>query len=147
MSSLKDLGLDNKFYVVKREDIMNLLNVNKPRADQFLLAIDECTCHRMNKGQKLNDYIVVNTDEPYAEQVAALVKGTGEELVEMVECEGHYYPLDFCTTTNPTTSGGKSVVDDVDLPCGYDCEVEGGCDMCPIQKVFDKYAKLTGQSI
>ena len=75
MSSLKELGLENKFYVVKREDIMNLLKINRPRADEFLLALDECTCHRMNKGQKLNDYIVVNTDEPYAYKVAALVKG------------------------------------------------------------------------
>lgn len=62
--------------------------------------------------------------------------------VQMVECNGHYVPKDFCTMTNPTTSGGVSVADDV-KPCTVDCTND--CDNCIIQKIFDEYAEITRQ--
>lgn len=49
-------------------------------------------------------------------------------------------PRECCTFTNPLTSGGKSVVDDVELPCGADCENE--CSNCVIQKIMNEYATL-----
>ncbi len=74
MSNLKELGLDDRFYVVKREDIKNLMEVNPKRAAQFLLALDEINCHRWGQGKKDNSYLVINTDEPYAEEVATIIK-------------------------------------------------------------------------
>ena len=46
-------------------------------------------------------------------------------MIEMVKLDdGDCVPRECCTFTNPLTSGGKSVVDDVELPCGADCENE-----------------------
>lgn len=55
-----------------------------------------------------------------------------------------YVPEECCSITNPVTSGGKPQIDDVELPCG-DCGIEAGCKECIIQKVFDEYAKVSGQ--
>lgn len=66
--------------------------------------------------------------------------------VQMVKIDdGHYIPRDCCTMTNPaTTPEGESLIDDVDLPCGLDCE--GNCDTCIVQKIFDEYAEITKQA-
>lgn len=74
MSNLKELGFEDKYVVVKREDVKNLMEVNPKRADEFLLALDEINCHRWGKGKKDNNYLVVNTDETYAKEVAGIIK-------------------------------------------------------------------------
>ena len=62
-------------------------------------------------------------------------------MIEMVRLDdGDCVPRECCTFTNPLTSGGKSVVDDVELPCGADCENE--CSNCVIQKIMNEYATL-----
>lgn len=62
-------------------------------------------------------------------------------MIEMVKLDdGDCVPRECCTFTNPLTSGGKSVVDDVELPCGADCENE--CSNCVIQKIMNEYATL-----
>lgn len=64
--------------------------------------------------------------------------------VQMVQNdEGHYVPWECCSLTNPRTSGGVSVIDDIDLPCGADCGHD--CDQCIIQKIMDEYAEITRQ--
>lgn len=64
--------------------------------------------------------------------------------VSMVKlCDGTYIPQEFCTMTNPTTSGGISEVDDYEMQCGGDCS--GECCNCTIQKIFNEYAALTNQ--
>lgn len=62
-------------------------------------------------------------------------------MVEMVKLEdGNYVPKECCTFTNPITSGGKSYVDDVELPCSENCD--NNCDSCVIQKIMNEYAEL-----
>ena len=62
-------------------------------------------------------------------------------MVEMIKLEdGNYVPKECCTVTNPITSGGNSYVDDVELPCGENCDKN--CDSCVIQKIMNAYAEL-----
>ena len=62
-------------------------------------------------------------------------------MVEMIKLEdGNYVPKECCTVTNPLTSGGKSYVDDVELPCGENCD--NNCGSCVIQKIMNEYAEL-----
>lgn len=72
-------------------------------------------------------------------------KGMGHKIipsVSMVQLEdGNYVPKDCCTFTNPATSGGKSDIDDVDLPCGADCGRD--CTKCIVQCVMNEYALLS----
>ena len=64
------------------------------------------------------------------------------KAVEMIkDDDGHYVPLDCCTMTNPRTSGGVSLIDEIELPCGWDCLRD--CNNCIIQKVMDDYGELT----
>lgn len=67
-------------------------------------------------------------------------------MVKMVKFDDKsYVPEECCTVTNPMTSGGKSEIDDVEMPCGADCD--GECVECVIQKIMNEYAVLTGQSV
>ena len=67
-------------------------------------------------------------------------------MFEMIKLDdGTYVPRTWCTVTNPTTSGGESNVDDVDmLCCGNNCD--GECNSCIIQKIFNEYSTLTDQT-
>lgn len=83
-------------------------------------------------------------DESKARELIEGIVAKNVCTVQMLKTDdGHYVPEVCCTVTNPATSGGESVVDDVDLPCSMGCE--GDCDMCIIQKVFDEYAEITRQ--
>lgn len=65
-------------------------------------------------------------------------------MIEMIkDDDGLYAPRECCTFTNPLTSGGRSEIDDIDLPCGADCGNE--CRECVIQRIMNEYANLTGQ--
>lgn len=65
-------------------------------------------------------------------------------MIEMVKMEdGSFVPKEWCSFTNPLTSGGKSEIDDIDMKCFGDCG--GECDSCDLQKLFNEYAQLTGQ--
>lgn len=67
-------------------------------------------------------------------------------MIKMIELDdGSFVPRECCTITNPITSGGKSMIDDIELPCGKDCGDD--CTECVIQKIMDEYAELTGQKI
>jgi len=57
--------------------------------------------------------------------------------VSMIQLEdGNFVPKDCCTFTNPITSGGKSYIDDINLPCGADCS--GECEKCIIQHIMNE---------
>ena len=59
-------------------------------------------------------------------------------MIKMVELDdGNFVPEECCSFTNPLTSGEKSEIDDVDLPCGSDCEND--CNNCIIQKIMNEY--------
>lgn len=67
-----------------------------------------------------------------------------EKMIEMVQMEdGSCVPKEWCSFTNPLTSGGKSEVDDIDMKCFGDCG--GECENCDLQKLFNEYAELSGQ--
>lgn len=63
--------------------------------------------------------------------------------VRMVEYEGDWVPKECCSFTNPITSGGKSYVDDVDMPC-VNCQ--GICAACVVQMLMNDYARVTNQT-
>lgn len=66
-------------------------------------------------------------------------------MVKMYEiCEGTFVPEECCTFHEPPEGGGEPVPDDEKLPCGQGCS--GLCEECVIQKVFNSYARLTGQA-
>ena len=59
-------------------------------------------------------------------------------MIKMVKLDdGNFVPEECCSFTNPLTSGGKSEIDDVELPCGSDCEND--CNSCIIQKIMNEY--------
>ncbi len=64
-------------------------------------------------------------------------------MIKMVEFEGVWVPEECCTMTNPLTSGGESVPDDVEMPC-EGCT--GECNECVIQRLMNDYARCTGQA-
>ena len=70
-------GMQNKFCgVIKHEDAVKYLN-DEEKADFNYL------CNKIERGRDkdgkrpVNAYIVVNVDEPYAEEVAAILKRHG----------------------------------------------------------------------
>ena len=65
-------------------------------------------------------------------------------MVEMYEiCEGMFIPKECATFTGGQEGGGEALPDDEGLPCGDGCGKL--CEECIIQKVFNDYARLTGQ--
>ena len=66
-------------------------------------------------------------------------------MIKMVEFdEGVWVPEECCTMTNPLTSGGESIPDDVEMPC-EGSESCTGCGNCIIQIIMNEYALYTGQ--
>lgn len=67
-------------------------------------------------------------------------------MIKMTRVYGDMYvPREYCTFTNPVTSGGTEEVDYVDMPCENGCEKE--CENCTLQKIMNEYARLTRQDI
>lgn len=72
---LKCGGL-NKFIVIKREDTHNFLDrVQRDILDRMLKAI--ASGRRRNGKKADNEYLVINTDEPYAPEVIEILKRNG----------------------------------------------------------------------
>ncbi len=68
-------------------------------------------------------------------------------MIKMVEFdEGVWVPEECCTMTNPLTSGGESVPDDVEMPCEGSTSCTGECNECVIQRLMNDYARCTGQA-
>ena len=66
-------------------------------------------------------------------------------MIKMIEFdEGVWVPEECCTMTNPLTSGGESIPDDVEMPC-EGSESCTGCGNCIIQIIMNEYALYTGQ--
>lgn len=71
----------------------------------------------------------------------------GSRMIKMVEFdEGVWVPEECCTMTNPATSEGESVPDDVEMPCEESESCTGDCDNCIIQIIMNEYALCTGQA-
>lgn len=68
-------GMKDKFLVVKRRDLYNFLNSDHQKTLTYLL--EEVASSRRATGKKENTYLVINTDEPYADEVIEIMKRNG----------------------------------------------------------------------
>lgn len=76
MSEKWQTGMRAKFTVVKNDDIMNYLS----RSDQrhLLNLLEKVEKGRAVSGEKIGHrYLIINVDEPYAEEVSAIMKNNG----------------------------------------------------------------------
>jgi hypothetical protein len=68
-------GMEQKFTVVKNEDIQNhLTESERQQLNQLLWKVDQS---RFHAGKSVNVYLVVNIDEPYAPDVVSILKDYG----------------------------------------------------------------------
>lgn len=76
MRKLKCGGL-NKFIVIKREDVPAYLDrVERDILSRMLKKI--ASCRRRKKKNADNEYLVINTDEPYASEIIEILKRNGD---------------------------------------------------------------------
>ncbi|GGF82894.1 hypothetical protein GCM10010912_30000 [Paenibacillus albidus] len=70
-------GMKNKFCgVIKHDDAVKYLN-DKDKAD-FNYLCNKVECGRRKDGKRpVNAYLVINTDEPYADEVIEILKRNG----------------------------------------------------------------------
>lgn len=74
-----------------------------------------------------------------------IIAHVNQSTIKMVKTdENHYVPEEWCSFTNPATSGGISQIDDIDMPCFGDCN--GECEYCDLQQILDQYAEWTCQT-
>jgi len=74
MTDLKGGNFD-KFTVLKNEEVEKYLSpLAKHRLQQLLDVINHC---RIRDNKPLNTYLVINTDEPYADEVIEILKKNG----------------------------------------------------------------------
>ena len=69
----EELGLRDTHIVIKRSDIKKYLK-DEIDIKNLCLTIDKLNLAKMDAGAKSNSYIVVNLDEPYADELVALMK-------------------------------------------------------------------------
>lgn len=109
---------------------------------------------KLNKrgGLSWSEMIAVLEDRRWSRMDENTARKKVEEFIRKNVCtvrmvkndDNHYVPLECCTMTNPLTSGGISEIDDIDIPCGSDCDKD--CDKCIIQRIMDEYAEITYQT-
>jgi hypothetical protein len=71
------MELEQKFVVIKTDDIRNALSLSEQEMLQNLCRIVED--YRIVYGKKRNQYVVINHDEPYFPEVLRLIE---QSLVE-----------------------------------------------------------------
>lgn len=67
-------GFQKKFTVIKDNDIWNVDSVARTNLE---CALDTINADRKKKGKKENSYLVINIDEPYADEVIEILKRNG----------------------------------------------------------------------
>ena len=68
-------GLETKYYVIKRDDVKYLTKEQQNQLEKILMDIFYA---RIEDKKKDNQYIVINTDEPYIGKVIELMKEHGQ---------------------------------------------------------------------
>jgi len=68
-------GLEHKYYVIKKEDTKYLTKEQKVVLGKILMDIFYA---RDAEGKKDNQYVVINTDEPYIQEVLGLMRDHGQ---------------------------------------------------------------------
>lgn len=108
------IEFENKYVVVKREDIEKYLDPEGQRA--LYQCLDVITEGRGRDGKIRNTYLVINTDEPYAGEAAQIMKE-----------HGHYTPDGEIIVASPAKdlqeSQYKRALNEVcaDLACDDQC--------------------------
>lgn len=69
---MKKFKMENKYLVLKWDDISQ--HLTDPEREQLDNIMDSVAIGRMGQRKKDNTYVVVNEDEPYAEQVWQLIQ-------------------------------------------------------------------------
>lgn len=72
-----------KYLVIKQSDIIDALTDGEILTLDSLMNIIDT--YRHNIGKKRNNYIVVNQDEPYAEEVWKLIQAEEEKRIKKIE--------------------------------------------------------------
>ena len=67
-------GMKFKYVVVKKSDYFNADAIARTNLEFALESINQ---DRKRKGKKENTYLVINTDEPYADEVIEIMKRYG----------------------------------------------------------------------
>ncbi|WP_028589446.1 hypothetical protein [Paenibacillus massiliensis] len=67
-------GMAYKFQVIKGTDIDNLPHESKVALGHI---VEEVVDNRRAEGKPINSYLVINTDEPYADEVIEIMKRHG----------------------------------------------------------------------
>ncbi len=68
-------GMANKFIVIKKDDAEKYLNYSGKVALNHVLEVVEDG--RSIDRKKINTYVVINVDEPYADEVIEIMKTNG----------------------------------------------------------------------
>lgn len=68
-------GMKEKFIVIKIDDAEEYLSIRGKATLSALL--DVIQLRQKEDGKKLNKYLVINTDEPYADEVVNILKKHG----------------------------------------------------------------------
>lgn len=69
------IEFEQKYFVVKVDDVNRYLSPEGKKA--LYRCLDSILDSRSLDGKKDNDYLVINTDEPYAGEVAEIMKKHG----------------------------------------------------------------------
>ncbi|MFD2442917.1 hypothetical protein ACFSO7_02855 [Bacillus sp. CGMCC 1.16607] len=67
-------GMKMKYIVIKNSDVFDADSVARTNLE---CALDSINKQRKNKGKKENNYLVINVDEPYADEVIEIMKRHG----------------------------------------------------------------------
>lgn len=67
-------GMKFKYVVIKKSDYFNADSVARTNLE---CALDSINQDRKQKGKKENSYLVINTYEPYADEVIEIMKRHG----------------------------------------------------------------------
>lgn len=70
-------GMKMKFTVIKNEDLDSAYLMYPALSRDFELLQTKIKRHREYEGKKENTYLVINTDEPYADEVIEILKRHG----------------------------------------------------------------------
>jgi hypothetical protein len=68
-----------KYVVLKKQDLHEALDgeINEDLRDSFNTTLDMVKMYRDSLNKKENTYLVINTDEPYADEVIEILKKNG----------------------------------------------------------------------
>lgn len=67
----------DKYIVIKRSELEQIHRFNQEAVN---LAVKMINLNRKEAGKKPNTYIVINRDEPYADQVIGIMKKHGHDI-------------------------------------------------------------------